>query len=441
MDLPLKFAERMKNILGEEYQAFIAEYSNPPQKALRLNGFKPTTADLSSFNLSQMPYGENCFYYEDSRPGLSPLHHAGAFYIQEPSAIFPVDSLPLKKGDKVLDLCAAPGGKTTQIADRIGAEGFLLSNEIDTPRSKILLSNVERLGLTNTIVTNLPTKLISDYYENCFDAVLVDAPCSGEGMFRKEPVALQDWSEKSVLGCAIRSFEALERGANCVKGGGYLLYSTCTFSLEENENNVKAFLQAHPNFSLVPLNPRVYPYTREGIDLPLCRRMYPHTAKGEGQFAALFKKDGDEKGSPSKKIGKTSPLSPQEKKVVEKFLKDTITHWEDFQLCKTLGGIFLTPNSAFPVSGALVPGIKVGELTNGRLVTHHHFFSALGNRFFNKLNLSNDSVTAKAYIHGDEIQADTPNGWGAILIDGCPLGGFKATDGNLKNRYPKGLRK
>ena len=440
MDLPIKFAERMKKILGEEYPDFLAEYSKPPQKALRLNGFKPTTADLTSFNLAPMPYGDNCFYYEDSRPGLSPLHHAGAYYIQEPSAMFPVDSLPLQKGDKVLDLCAAPGGKTAQIADRIGAEGFLLSNEINFSRSCVLQSNVERLGLVNTVVCSLPTKFIRKYYENCFDAVLVDAPCSGEGMFRKEPIALRDWSEKSVLGCAERSLEALEMGALCVKGGGYLLYSTCTFSPEENEENVIAFLEAHPDFQLIPLNPAVYPHTREGIKLSLCRRFYPHTAKGEGQFAALFRRDGDTMATPRKQ-DMTDPLSPKEEKTVLKFLSDHLTHFSDFRLRKTVSGIFLVPLSAYNTAGAPNPGIKVGELDKDRIVPHHHLFSALGNRFYNKLDLSKDDPLALRYIHGEEITADVSDGFGVIAIDGCPLGGFKATSSVLKNRYPKGLRK
>ena len=175
MDLPLKFAERMKNILGEEYQAFIAEYSNPPQKALRLNGFKPTTADLSSFNLSQMPYGENCFYYEDSRPGLSPLHHAGAFYIQEPSAIFPVDSLPLKKGDKVLDLCAAPGGKTIQTSFLMKNKSLIVANDISHARTGAILDNIERLGIGNVVVTNNDFKNVYNFYKNYFTKIYLNA--------------------------------------------------------------------------------------------------------------------------------------------------------------------------------------------------------------------------------------------------------------------------
>ncbi len=447
MDLPTAFQARMKTLLGEQYPLFVAEYDNPPKKALRLNSFKPCPAALTRFPLTPMPYGEDCYYYEDARPGADILHDAGAYYIQEPSAMFPVSCIPIRKGWKVLDVCAAPGGKSGQLASAVGASGFLLSNEIMPLRAKILLSNAERLGLTNTAVTMLPSETLATLYRDSFDAVLVDAPCSGEGMFRKEPDALKDWSEATVDNCAKRSAEILANAACCVKVGGYLLYSTCTFAPDEDEINVAKFLKTHEDFELIePCFPTPYAacgYPQFGnAVLSSCRRLYPHLTLGEGQFAALMvRKQGE--NNPAKQKSGVLPLTKAEIKIVGDFFKSVFSDWETFDFARYGEGIYILPSAALPLPSfkMLSPGVKAGTIEKNRFIPHHQLFSAYGGRCLRKAELIADSPLLSAYLSGNEIQFDLPDGWGAITVEGCPLGGFKAVDGRLKNHYPKGLRR
>jgi len=454
MNLPLAFFERMKKILGEEFLSFSACYDDTfvSSKAFRVNSYKkPKKNGLEKYNPIPMPYGKNSFYYS-GKPGSGLLHDAGAIYIQEPSAIFPTASLPDIEGALALDVCAAPGGKSGTIASLIGEKGFLVANEISLSRAKTLLSNVERLGLTNTAVTMFDSEELAELFPSLFDIVVVDAPCSGEGMFRKEPDALADWSEECVKGCAERSKAILLNASKCVKDGGYLLYSTCTFSEEENENNVFALLQTE-DFDILPLPQKIINCTRKGIaekdkKLELCRRFYPYTAMGEGQFCALLQKkkrkeDNIIDNSPTRKNKKDNKkiLTKEEEKAVKEFFDKNL----DITLpCYRLKeGIYVSHPKMPPLPDykVLSPSVKVGEVEKGRLEPHHQFFSAYGNHFLRKVDFEEDDKNAFAYACGNEIEVDIPNGYGVITIEGCSLGGFKAVDGHLKNKYPKGLRK
>ena len=309
--LPAAFCERMKALLGDDYPAFLASYERDMQRGLRINPYK-TDRDtllgaLSDLPLRPIPYEKNGFYLDCTEAGTGnhPLHHAGAFYLQEPAAMLPVASAVICEGDFVLDVCAAPGGKSTQLAAAIGREGLLVSNEFVPSRAKILLSNIERLGIPNAIVTNTDAAHLREWYEGCFDCVVVDAPCSGEGMFRKNEDAISEWSEDNVAMCAERSFEIISDASHCLRGGGTLIYATCTFAPEENEELIARFLAANPGYTVEFLPDAVRAVTTPGICIPDCKedlsraaRCYPHVTGGEGQFVCVLKKDGCEDRRP-----------------------------------------------------------------------------------------------------------------------------------------------
>ena len=247
--LPEAFLDRMKKQLGEEFPAYMQSLERPRAVALRFNPLKGEKPDLP-FVKENVPWESMGYYYDpESRPGLHPYHEAGVYYLQEASAMSAVALLDPRPGEKICDLCAAPGGKSTQIAGKLSGEGFLLSNEINAKRAKILSRNIERMGIANALVTNEHPQVLADKYAGYFDRVLIDAPCSGEGMFRKEEAAVTDWSLETVAMCAARQREILHSGAALVRPGGRLVYSTCTFAPEENEQTIAAFLQAHPEFA------------------------------------------------------------------------------------------------------------------------------------------------------------------------------------------------
>ena len=304
ISLPEKYEQRMKILLGEEYEKYIGALGEKPVRALRVNTDKISTEDflrICPFPVEKIPYVENGFYFDLDGIGNHPFHHAGMFYIQEPAAMVPVESVDIDPNWKVLDLCAAPGGKSSQIKNKLGEKGVLVSNEIVPSRCKILTSNVERLGLKNVITTCMDSERIARLYPKTFDFIMVDAPCSGEGMFRKEQIAIDEWSKENVEKCAARQMEILENATKCLKNGGYIVYATCTFSLEENEMLIDEFLSNHPEFELVRVNEEVEKNTSDGIFFDGCkcenitftRRVYPHKNKGEGQFMAVVRKEGD----------------------------------------------------------------------------------------------------------------------------------------------------
>lgn len=435
MSLPLDFLNRMKEYLGEDYSDFLSSYDKKPYKAFRVNTEKKCSFDLTRFAVDKVPYAENAYYTENEDIGSSPLHHAGAYYMQEPSAMLPVELLAPQKGDKVLDLCAAPGGKSGQIAAKIG-NGTLISNEINQSRSRILLGNIERLGYSNVIVTSLAPAELSKHIPEWADKVLVDAPCSGEGMFRKNPEACLEWSLKSVDACAKRQLEILKEGAKCLKCGGILVYSTCTFSKEENELLIEQFLKEE-DFELLEINS---PYTEKGYDQNhFTARVFPHKQKGEGHFIAKLKKLSSNATISNKQKPFYRELNKKESAILRDFSKENLT---EIPNAYAYGNKLFIPPSSMPSIpfGIIGCGVKIGDLEQ-RIIPHHQLFSAKIDLFQNVLDLPIQDERITKYIYGEEIDAPLPAGYAVIAVEGCALGGIKVSNGRGKNHYPKGLRK
>ena len=474
MNLPERFKERTAALIGadEANKLFEAIESGDAVKAFRVNGIKTTVADFEAaeprIERTKVKFPPNAYITAEEFPGSLPEHHSGAIYMQDISAMSTVCATTLCEGDLVLDSCSAPGGKTTQLAAMVGDSGIVVANEYERKRASILRQNVERMGTKNTVICNLDTAVLAETYPSVFDLVLCDAPCSGEGMFRKNPRAVEEWSEENVLMCAERQREILENVAKCVKEGGKLLYSTCTFAVEENEQNVKWFLDTHKDFRLCAVREELRENTADGLliencehDMTLCRRIYPHRSMGEGQFIALFERiDADTtEASPRVKTaaerlmrGKKSKDLPTSKKdrtevetmaAAEKFLRENLTVEPHGKLLKLGESIFLCPEIELPPYSVLAAGVCVGEYQKGRIIPHHQLFSAYGKEFKLKLELSGDQAECAAYLRGEEITAESlgdVSGFCAVLIDGCAVGGGKLSGGKCKNHYPKGLR-
>ena len=464
MELPIEFSERMKRLLKNEYDAFVAALqSESDVKGLRVNTRKVSVDAFlqnAPFSLSPIPYIEGGFIVgEEARAGKHPYHHAGAYYLQDPGAMSAVAAIPRSFWERdnlcVLDLCAAPGGKTTQLASLCEPRGgAVLANEYVSSRSRILAGNVERMGHSNVCVTNLDSREIADLYPERFDLVVVDAPCSGEGMYRKNDLAISEWSLQNVRMCAERQEEILQNAAECVSEGGLLLYSTCTYSTEENEETVAKFLRTHPDFSLIPCDADVVASTADGLDvadangsdLTLCRRFYPHVCAGEGQFVSLMQRAGERNTDTAKFTAEPLPKALQ--KTADDFLKETLGRVPKTVLLRH-GFLSLFPNlstSGLPLPPKTVAvGTPIGEERKGRIVPHHHFFMSFGTEFCSRVVLDPSDDRVKKYLFGEEIEIPTTlSGYTAVLL-GCgeetiPLGGGKAVGGKLKNYYPKGLR-
>ena len=465
MNLPIAFENRMKTLLGNSYEAFLnALLEESAVKGLRVNTHKISTEDFvknAPFGLNPISYVPSGFIVsEDAQAGKHPYHHAGAYYMQDPGAMATVAAIPTdfwKRTDlKILDLCAAPGGKTTQLASACAQTGgAVLANEYNAARSRILVGNVERMGLSNVCVTNADSKYIAKWYPDFFDLAVIDAPCSGEGMFRKNDLAISEWSPENVGMCAERQKEMLTNGAQCIAPGGYLLYSTCTYATEENEEMIAWFLESHPQFALCACEASVVACTADGIDVSngrydpsLCRRFYPHTSPGEGQFVALLKRDENSESEQSIVKDAYTAVPKADASVVQAFLKETVgTTVDGIGVCGGTATAFPCKkhlNFPIPPFGVVAVGAALGELRKGRLIPHHHFFMAFGDRMKSQLVLSPNDSRVLQYLAGEEIEAEGVSGYTAVLVlvgeRAITLGGGKASNGRLKNYYPKGLR-
>ena len=288
--LPIDFENRMKNLLGDEFETYKGSLEEDPVRSFRVNTDKISLEDFNKiniFNTEKIPYSPTGFYFNFDKIGNHPYHHAGMIYVQEPGAMAPAECIDIEPDWKVLDMCAAPGGKTTQIAGRMMGEGFLLCNEINPKRAKILSRNMERMAVSNALVTNEHPANLAKRFPGFFDRVLVDAPCSGEGMLRREPQIAEEWTEENVLACADRQLKILDSAAMALREGGVLVYSTCTFAPEENEETVAAFLQEHPEFTTEAVDAPWFTPAGEGAF-----RLWPHKLEGEGHYLAVFRKEG-----------------------------------------------------------------------------------------------------------------------------------------------------
>lgn len=457
--LPQDFLDRMQKLLGEEYGAFYTALSEEENvHAIRCNQNKldrDTLCRCLAGHLMPISYTQDGFFCDIGKIGNHPLHHAGAIYSQDPGAMAPIECVDIQPGWLVADFCASPGGKSIQLAAKIGEEGVLLSNEISSTRCRVLAGNIERMGIPNAIVTNVSPAIISEWFPSYFDLVLVDAPCSGEGMFRKYDVAQTEWNPSLVPMCAERQAEILDSAAKTVRTGGYLLYSTCTFSVEENEGNIDAFLERNPAFTVCNVSDRVHKVTADGVAflgahhsdaLRRARRFYPHLHSGEGQFMCLLRKTETQENkkfnlSDSMKTPKQSELA-----LVEAFLNDVLAEqWKDilpnYKIGKQNDIIYLIPQKAIlPPHSVYLSGVAVGKLQKGRIEPHHQFFSAMGKYFKRKLCLTLDSADVSTYLHGGTLPTCLPNGYAVLTVEGAAIGGIKVVDGVAKNHYPKGLR-
>ncbi len=446
--LPEKYTERMKLLLGDEYDSYVKALQEEPVKGFRVNTEKISLSDfekLNDFSEEKIPYVENGYYLNYEKAGNHPYHHAGMIYIQEPGAMAPAECIDIEPDWKILDMCAAPGGKSTQLKNKLGENGVLVSNEIIPSRCKILTGNVERLGLKNTVTTCMDPKRLADTFPKIFDLIMVDAPCSGEGMFRKEEIAIDEWSPENVLMCATRQREILTNATKALKDGGYIIYATCTFSLEENEMNVDWFLSEHPEFELIDVKEVVKKSTSDGIFFEGCRcnnmnytrRFYPHKSKGEGQFMAVLH---------NKNTGYSTLTTKQLKKektdkIVTDFLDTVLTTYEKDSVITYNGTpVYFTPDFEIKKGSAFSCGVTIGEIRKNYIQPHHQFFMAMGADFKRKINLSPESDELKKYLHGEEIKTDCENGWAVVTVDNCAVGGAKVVSGIAKNHYPKGLR-
>ncbi len=446
-ELPLEYSERMKKLLGNDYSEYLNAIESSPVRAFRVNTDKISLEDFEKINVfskENVPYVENGFYFDYDKIGNHPYHHAGMIYVQEPGAMAPAECIDIDPAWNILDMCAAPGGKSTQLKNKLGENGILVSNEIIPSRCRILTGNIERLGLSNCVTTCMDTSKLAGLFPKAFDLVMCDAPCSGEGMFRKEEIAIDEWSVENVIKCSVRQSEILDNAAKLVSNGGYIIYATCTFSLEENEMVVDKFLEQHPEFEIVPVKEKVQKSTVDGIKYVGCecenigfaRRFYPHISKGEGQFMAVLHKTLD---APSSHINKTKVKNKIDN-TVKDFLDDTLSFYDESNVLVYNGNpVYFTPDFEVP-KGAFSCGITIGEIKKNYILPHHQFFMGMGKCFKRKINLSADSEEIKKYLHGEEFETDCTNGWAVVTVEGCSVGGVKVVNGRAKNHYPKGLR-
>ena len=428
--LPEAFLTRIQSQLGEEYGAFLRSLERPRAVALRFNPLKGEVPQLP-FVGQPVPWEPMGYYYDpDSRPGLHLYHEAGVYYLQEASAMAPVALLDPQPGERICDLCAAPGGKTTQIAGRMMGEGFLLCNEYSPKRAKILSRNIERMAVANALVTNEPTEVLASRFPGFFHRVLVDAPCSGEGMFRKEEAAVEDWSQEAVEMCARRQQEILNNAARMVAPGGRLVYSTCTFAPEEDEGVVAEFLARNPEFSPESVEAPWFQAVENGG-----YRLWPHKLLGEGHFAAVLKRNGGEEGRVPVCPGGRLPKEWTE------FAKALEIRLPAGKAVAFGDNLYWAPEELPELAGLRVlrPGLELGEVKKGRFQPAHALALWLKD-CGNTARFAPESPELARYLHGDVIPWGK-KGWCLVMAGDYSIGWGKGDGNCLKNHYPKGLRR
>lgn len=459
MNLPIEFEKKMKAFLGDEWDDFLYSYDNNRFQALRFNTLKVQSPEermriLKTLKISsdkKVSWANEAYYFDENvRPGKHPYHEMGLYYIQEPSAMSAAALLAPKPGMRVLDLCAAPGGKSTQLATYLGDSGLLVSNEINTQRSRILSQNIERMGIKNAIVTNEDSFVLASHFPGFFNAIQVDAPCSGEGMFRKLPEAIEQWSMENVAICAERQKEILDNAAVMLKPGGVIVYSTCTFSKEENEDVIEYFLERHPDFTLEEME-----------------RFWPHKVDGEGHFVAKLVRRGcvdtdlkadrktkKNKNSKNRKNETKPALTKENMKLLSEFLDETISEdvaaWiKNSRLVMFGEQLYRLPDMEVDIKGLKVQraGLHIGEFKKQRFEPSHSLALALKlNDAKNVVKLTCDNPQTIGFFNGqsvmlsDEQTAECKKGWALVCVDGYPAGWGKVNGAQVKNHYPKGLR-
>lgn len=431
--LPVLFLDRMKEMLGDEYEDFISCFEKDKYQSLRIN---PLKGDIkvflknNPFHLSKIDWSEYGYYYEkEDAPGKHPYHDAGVYYIQEASAQMPVTLLEAKPGENILDLCSAPGGKATQIAGDLKGKGILICNEYVPGRAKILSENIERMGIRNAIVVNETPQHLACLLPGFFHRILVDAPCSGEGMFRKNEDARNEWSIENVKRCAERQDEILEAAVIMLMPGGKMVYSTCTFSKEEDEGSVQRLLQRHPEMHLVKQ-----------------QRLWPHKVKGEGHFVAVLTKVGAVIEEPVASVGVEKGISVKENREFQEFIKNTLKtnlFSENDLYIKFGDQLYVLPKGAPSLKGMKVlrPGLHLGTFMKNRFEPSHALALFLKKEnVIHSYELETEEAAVR-YTAGNTFSAEGESGWYLITIHGYSIGWGKLAGGTMKNHYPKGLRK
>ena len=444
--LPDEFKSRMRGLTGDEFDKFIDSYNTQINKGIRINTLKYNDTQMLASELGvseRVLWCDEGYYIKDGNiTGNHPYHASGALYFQEPSAMSVAVGLPIGESDKILDLCAAPGGKTTHIAARMKNKGLLISNEIVPKRAAILAENIRRMGITNTIVTNETPSRLAQHFEGYFDSIVVDAPCSGEGMFRKEPQAVDEWSVAHTLSCAQRQKNILDDAYKMLRCGGYIMYSTCTFSYDENEAVVRYMLDKY-NMQLCHIPELDMLSGGIGDGMENCRRIFPHRHNGEGHFAALLRKTEPAECEPEK---------PAKSKPANSLLLNAVKLYRDFEKkfmhTKCEGEFVLFGDNLY-----LMPqkvnidklkvtqcGLHLGIIKRDRFEPSYALSHAFGcDAYLYKVETKAGSDEIKRYMHGDVLNGDI-NGWCVITCDKMPVGWGKGSGGVIKNHYPKALR-
>lgn len=459
--LPAEFEKRMKEQLGSEYAAYLECYNDPCLGGLRVNTLKlepEEFEEISPYPLERIPWIKNGYFYpEKEQPAKHPFYFGGLYYLQEPSAMTPASLLPVRPGDKVLDLCAAPGGKSTELAARLKGRGVLVSNDISNSRAKALLKNIELFGVRNAVVVSEAPAKLAERFEGYFDKILVDAPCSGEGMFRKSPAIMKNWEQYGTAYYNELQKQILPEAVKMLKPGGFLLYSTCTFSPAENEGTVQFLLDQYPEMEIVPALPEPAP---EGVDytgmepgrpewtghgsgsLVNTIRLWPHKIKGEGHFAALLhKKEGAASRMVSGEVCRRVKL-PAEAKAFLELLRFPIDYE---RLSERDGRLYLMPEGLPDLTGLRIlrSGLLLGEIKKNRFEPSQALANALKKtEYDNCYSLPPDDPELIKYLKCETIELKQPvrDGFVLVLAGDYPLGWGKVNKGNFKNKYLPGWR-
>lgn len=469
-DLPQSFLDSMKEILGEDYEAFLAGFDGQRQYGLRVNTLKMNLEEferIAPFHLKKVPWISNGYFYEaEDAPAKHPFYSAGLYYLQEPSAMTPASRLKVQPGERVLDLCAAPGGKATELGGALQGEGLLVANDINTARARALLRNLELFGISNSFVTNEPPHVLAERFPEFFHKIMVDAPCSGEGMFRKNPAVVDSWQEKGPEYFSKLQREIIVQAADMLLPGGMMFYSTCTFSPLENEKTITHLLKERPDMEVIPMED--YEGFAEGLtsyrgevfdeSCKLCRRIWPHKMSGEGHFMALLHKKNGVQQQVQQTVSQSSiwwekckGLNKEQKAAAEDFFSHVNIAYDEKRIDVRGDNLYYLPAPKYDGRGLhfLRNGLFMGEFKKKRFEPSQPFALALHAQDFDQvLDFPADDERLSRYLRGETLDVSDliagekkRKGWQLVMVAGHPLGFGKLVNNNLKNKYPAGWRK
>ena len=453
MNLPKIFEDNMRGLLGDEFDDYKTCLDSPMHHGIRINTSKISVEDflkINPFLLKKVPWCDNGFYYDESvdKPSKHPYYYAGLYYIQEPSAMTPASVIPVDEGDRVLDVCAAPGGKSTELAAKLRGSGVLISNDISASRAKALLKNLEVFGIDNYIITSENTHRLAERFEGYFDKILVDAPCSGEGMFRKSNSMITAWENNGNKLFADMQRNILDDVSVMLKPGGIMLYSTCTFSPLENEKSIEYLLSLDDRFELLDFEKyeafdNGHPEWGDTLnrELKKCARLWPHKIEGEGHFVALIKKNNE--GEYYSHCGSYGLKKVRLDDSVKVFLNKIKRKFRDDRFEINNDKLYYIKESLPDVKGlrTLRNGLYMGDIKKNRFEPSQSLAMNLkADEFDNVIDIQSNDERVIKYLKGETIEAEGKNGWALVCVDSYPLGWGKLNNGTLKNKYLSGWR-